>query len=146
MAEGKTSTITIHHDRCDVSKWTISEWNILQRFVKDANLQSAAALSRLGMQLVLSEHHEPEGGNLEAFGWADESEMPYPGTIGDNLEDITENDITPVVELFRGPTKYAVRFAIDDGHGEFGGYEVEVMDTEAQATGFLKSVSEPAPA
>lgn len=139
----RTSTITIHHDRCDVSKWTMAEWRTLASFVEGAGLQQAAALSRLGMQLVLSEHHEPAGGTLESFGFADEREMPHPDSISDDLEDISQgDDITPVVEVYRGPTRYAVRFAIDDGHGEFGGYEFEIKDTEAEAQEFLKSLSE----
>lgn len=143
----KTSTITIHHDRCDVSKWTIAEWKTLARFVKEADLQAAAALSRLGMQLVLSEHHEPAGGSLESFGWSDEREMPHPDSISDDLEDISQgDDITPVVQVYRGPTKYAVRFAIDDGHGEFGGYEYEIKESEAEAQEFLKSLTETEPA
>lgn len=143
----KTSTITIHHDRCDVSKWTIAEWKTLATFVKEGNLQAAAALSRLGMQLVLSEHHEPTGGTLEGFGWADEREMPHPDSISDDLEDITQgDDITPVVQVYRGPTKYAVRFAIDDGNGEFGGYEHEIKESEAEAQEFLKSLMETEPA
>lgn len=142
-----TSTITIHHDRCDVSKWTLAEWKTLATFVKEGSLQAAAALSRLGMQLVLSEHHEPAGGTLESFGWSDEREMPHPDSISDDLTDIAhDDDITPVVEVYRGPTKYAVRFGVDDGNGEFGGYEFEIKDTEAEAEEFLKSLSETEPA
>lgn len=141
----KTSTITIHHDRCDVSKWTIGDWQTLASFVKHANLQQAAALSRLGMQLVLSEHHEPAGGTLESFGWSDEREMPHPDSISDDLIDMADDDdITPVVEVYRGPTKYAVRYAIGDGDGGFGGYEFEIKDTEAEAEEFLKSLREEA--
>jgi hypothetical protein len=148
MADGKTSTITIHHDRCDVSKWTIAEWRALAAFVKDGSLQQAAALSRLGMQLVLSDHHEPTGGSLESIGWADEREMPHPDSISDDLTDICQDEleVTPVVEVYRGPTKYAVRFSIDDGNGEFGGYEVEIKETEDEAVCFLRSLTEVEPA
>lgn len=104
----KTSTITIHHDSCDVSKWTISDWQTLASFVKHANLQQAAALSRLGMQLVLSEHHEPAGGTLEQMGYGEEDQMPDPSITDDLAEIADELDITPIVPIYRGPTKYAV--------------------------------------
>jgi hypothetical protein len=144
----KTSTFTIHHDRCDPSKWTLAQWSLLQDFIKEPILQRAARLSSLGVQLVLSEHHEPKGGSLESFGWADEREMPHPDSISDDLTDICQDEmeVTPVVEVYRGPTKYAVRFAIDDGNGEFGGYEFEIKDTEAEAEAFLASLQETEPA
>lgn len=141
----KTSTFTIHHDRCDPSKWSLAQWQLLQDFIREPRLQRAAALSRLGIQLVLSEHHEPKGGALESFGWADEREMPHPDSISDDLDDITQgDDITPIVEVYRGPTKYAVRFAVGDGDGEFAGYEHEIKDTEAEAEEFLASLTETA--
>jgi hypothetical protein len=143
MGTGKTSTFTIHHDRCDPGKWTLAQWQLLQDFIREPLLQRAAALSKLGIQMVLSEHHEPKGGSLESFGWVDEREMPHPDTISDDLEDISQgDDITPIVEVYRGPTRYAVRFAIDDGHGEFGGHEFEIKETEAEAQAFLKSITE----
>jgi hypothetical protein len=145
--KGKTSTITIHHDRCDVSKWTIAEWRTLASFVKDAGLQQAAALSRLGMQLVLSDHHEPTGGTLEALGWAEESELPNP-MISDDLSDIVNDDceIVPVVQVYRGPTQYAVMFTTGDENGDVDGHEIEVKNTLAEAQEFLKSLLEAEPA
>ncbi|WP_108516633.1 hypothetical protein [Bradyrhizobium algeriense] len=145
--KGETTTLTIHHDRCDPSKWSLTQWQLLQDFIREPLLQRAAALSKLGIQLVLSETHVPAGGSLEEFGWADEREMPSPDRISDDLEDITQgDDITPVVQVYRGPTRYAVRFAIDDGHGEFGGYEYEIKESEAEAEEFLKSLHETEPA
>lgn len=142
----KTSTITIHHDRCDVSKWTIADWQTLASFVKHAGLQQAAALSRLGMQLVLSEHHTPAGGTLEAIGWAREGELPSPEMVSDDLEDLNEDDeITAVAQIYRGPTRYAVRFLVGE-HGDITGHEYEIKDTEAEAEAFLKSLHESEPA
>lgn len=140
----KTSTFTIHHDRCKPREWTLSQWQLLRDFIEEPVLQRAAALSRLGIQLVMSEHHQPAGGNLEEFGWADEREMPAPDRIDDDLTEIIDDEmeVTPIVQVYRGPTKYAVRFGIDDGHGEFGGYEVEVKDSEEEAKAFLESLQQ----
>jgi hypothetical protein len=147
MSDTKTSTFTIHHDRCDPSKWTLAQWQLLRDFIKEPSLDRGAAISRLGIQLVLSEHHEPKGGELESFGWADERGMPRPDSVSEDLEDITQgDDITPVVQVYRGPTKYAVRFPIGDGDGELAGYEHEIKDTEAEAQAFLASLYEPEPA
>lgn len=148
MDKGKTSTFTIHHDHCNPRDWTLAQWKLLQEFICEPRMDRAAGLSRLGVQLVLSEIHEPKGGELESVGWADEREMPHPDSISDDLTDICQDEleVTPVVEVYRGPTRYAVRFAIGDGDGEFAGYEFEIKDTEAEAEEFLKSLSENEPA
>ena len=138
----KTSTITIHHDRCDPSKWTIADWQTLASFVKNANLQQAAALSRLGMQLVLSEHHIPAGGTLEQIGFGEEDQMPSP-MISDDLAEITDDlDITAVVPIYRGPTQYAVKFGTATADGEYDGTEHELFDNLAAAQTFLKSLAD----
>ena len=137
----KTSTMTIHHDRCDPSKWTLSDWQTLTSFVKNANLQQAAALSRLGMQLVLSEHHAPVGGTLEQIGFGEEDQMPDP-MISDDLSEIAEDEITPIVPIYRGPTRYAVRYAIAGSDGEYDGTEFEIFDSLSDAQDFLKSSTE----
>jgi hypothetical protein len=142
----KTSTITIHHDRCEPSKWTISDWQTLASFVKHANLQQAAALSKLGMQLVLSEHHEPVGGALEHVGYGEEDQLPSP-MITDDLAEIADDlDITAVVPIYRGPTQYAVKFGTATHEGEFDGYEHELFSSLAEAQDFLKSLMETEPA
>lgn len=143
----KTSTITIHHDRCDISKWTLAEWRTLAAFVKDGSLQHAAALSRLGMQLVLSEHHEPAGGALEHFGWSREHEL-QDFVPTDELHEAVEDDleVTPIVQIYRGPTKYAVRYATGDEDGNVDGHEFEIKDSEADARDFIKSLVEHEPA
>lgn len=142
----KTSTITIHHDRCDVSKWTMAEWRTLASFVQGAGLQQAAALSRLGMQLVLSEHHEPAGGTLEAIGYGEEDQMPCPMVTDDLAEIADELDITAVVPIYRGPTKYVVKFGTATHDDEFDGYEHELFDSLAEAEKFLASLMETEPA
>lgn len=142
----KTSTITIHHDRCDPSKWTIGDWQTLALFVKHAGLQQAAMLSKLGMQLVLSEHHEPVGGTIEHMGYGEEDQMPSP-MITDDISEIADDlDITPIVPIYRGPTKYAVKFGTADCAGEFDGYEHEIFDSQAGAEKFLASLLETEPA
>lgn len=146
MAENKTSTFTVHHDRCDPGKWTAGDVLTFAKFVKTGNLQHAAALSRLGVQLVLSEHHVPKGGVLEEIGWSAPDVTGGDG-ISDDLTEIADDlDVTPVVRVYRGPIEYAVKFGIDDGHGEFGGYEYEVKPTEAEANEFLASLTEQADA
>jgi hypothetical protein len=146
MDNPKTSTFTIHHDRCDPGEWTLAQWKLFQDFIKEPLLRRAAALSKLGIQLVLSEQHEPLGGCLESFGWTDDRGMPHPDGISDDLSDIADDEITPVVQLYRGPTQYAVRYPVGDGDGEFGGYEFEIMETEAEAEKFLESLFQSEPA
>lgn len=147
MIDKKTSTFTIHHERCKPEEWSLAQWKMLQDFIKEPMLQRAAALSRLGIQLVLSEHHVPAGGTLEEIGWADARELPHPDSVSDDLEDITQgDDIVPVAKLYRGPTQYCVSFAIGGPEGEFEGYEHEIKDTEAEAEEFLKSLREDEPA
>ncbi len=145
MEKGKTSTFTIHHDRCEPHKWTAGDVLAFAKFVASGNLQHAAHLSRLGVQLVLSEHHVPKGGQLEEIGFADPDAVS--DGITDDLAEIADDmDVTPVVRIYRGPVEYAVKFGIDDGHGEFGGYEHEIKPTEAEAEAFLKSLTETAAA
>lgn len=148
MATPKTSTFTIHHDRCDPSKWTLAQWRLLQEFIAEPLLQRAAALSRLGIQLVLSEHHQPAGGTLEEFGFANERDLPCLDNATDELNELFEggDDVVAIVPIYRGPTKYAVRYGVDDGHGEFGGYEFEIRDTQAEAEKFQQSLTETEPA
>lgn len=142
----KTSTITIHHDRCDVSKWTLAEWKTLAAFVKDAGLQQAAALSRLGMQLVLSEHHEPVGGTLEQMGYGKHDEMPDP-MISDDLAEIADElEITAIVPIYRGQTQYAVKYSTAGPDGEFDGHDHQVFSNHAEAEAFLQSLYEEEPA
>lgn len=144
MTEAKTSTFTVHHDRCNPGKWTASDVLAFAKFVQYGDLRHAGHLSRLGMQLVLSEHHTPKGGELEQVGWCAEDAIA-DGPTEDLTEIADDLEITPVVRIYRGPVEYAVKFGIDDGHGEFGGYEHEVKTTEAEAEAFLKALMEVAP-
>lgn len=143
MEAGKTSTFTVHHDRCKPETWTAGDVLTFAKFMQSGNLQHAAAMSRLGVQLVLSEHHVPKGGQLEQIGWS------TPGDVGDggasdNLDDVAQDDmdVNELVRVYHGPVEYVVKFAVDDGNGEFGGYEYEIKPTRAEAEAFLKSLAD----
>lgn len=137
IKESKTSTFTIYHDRCDPAAWTPANVLTLANFIITGNLQYAASLSRLGMQLVRSEHHEPLGGELEAFGYM------LPGDCSEvfcDIEDIVDSgDVVDICQVYRGPTQYAVQIPTGDPDGNFDGYEYEVMDTESEAIELLES-------
>lgn len=141
MQKGKTSTFTIHHDRCDPASWTAHDILTFAKFVSGGSLQHAARLSSLGMQLVLSEHHQPKGGSLEEMGFAPVDDIAEPT---DNLADFIEDDITPVVRIYRGPIEYVVQYAIGDGDGHFDGHEYEIKTSEADARAFLAGLKDEA--
>lgn len=143
MKTGKTTTITIHHDRCDVSQWTLADWQALMRFVKDPGLHEAAALSRRGMQLVLSEKFEPKGGELQQIGFCrDESPYLPLSETSDDLSEVVDDalEVEAVVPIYRGPTQYAVKFGTATHDGEFDGYDYETFKTEADADAFIESM------
>jgi hypothetical protein len=143
MQAGKTSTFTVHHDRCDPSKWTPSDVLTFAKFVKYGSLQDAAALSRLGVQLVLSEHHVPKGGTLEEIGWSDPK---VEAGITEDLDEIADDDeITEIVRVYRGPVEYAVRFAVGNEHGDVEGHEHEIKATRQQAEAFLDGLYQNTP-
>lgn len=145
MHERKTtSTFTIHHDRCDPSKWTAADVLKLAHYVKWGDLASAAALSRLGLQLVLDERHETKGGDIEQIGFA------HPESLNEFTEDWSEldpdDDVFPVVRVYRGHEEWAVRYGIGDGEGNFECYEYEIKDSEAEARAFNDALRAPGPA
>lgn len=144
METGRTSTFTIHHDRCDPSKWTPADVLTLAKFVKYGSLQDAAALSRLGVQLVLSEHHVPKGGVLEEIGWSDPKIESFVTEDVSELAD--DEDVTEVVRVYRGPVEYVARFAIGNEDGDLEGYEHEIKATHEEAAAFLDSLKQPEPA
>lgn len=133
----KTSTFTMHHDRCDPSKWTASDFVLLGRFAKHASLQDAAALSRLGLQLVLSDHHEPTGGTLEQVGFSEPQSFEFTEEMSE-LHDGSE--ITEVRRVYLGPIEYAVAVPMGDGDGNFEGYEFELKSSEAEANALMKDI------
>lgn len=144
MEAAKTSTFTVHHDRCKPGEWTAKDILAIADFVRTGDMRYAAYLSRnLGMQLVLSEHHVPKGGTLEEIGWC-AADAIQDGPTDDLAEIADDLDITEVVRIYRGPVEYAVKFGVDDGNGEFGGYEHEIKTTEAEADAFLRSLTEAA--
>lgn len=142
MADGKTTTITIHHDRCDVFAWAMADWRVLADFVKFPTMQHAAALSRRGMQLVLSEHFEPKGGDMEIAGWAPADDVSHFGEI----DEIAEDDLVEVVPVYRGKSQFAVRFTTGDQDGNYEGTEHELFETQQEAADFLKSLRSDDPA
>lgn len=143
MTEKTTSTFTIHHDRCDPSKWTVREWSLLAEFVKTGSLQAAAGLSRLGMQLALDGRHASVGGTVEHIGWmrgkGGDFESDAPADSIGELE-INDLEVTEVVPIYRGPTRYAVGYGIGDDEGHYDGQEIEVCDTFDAAEKFAKSI------
>jgi hypothetical protein len=145
MADKKTSTFTIHHDRCKPDEWTAKDVLAFASFVRTGDLRYAAALSRLGVQLILSDHHVPTGGTLQEVGWAsaaDEDIFPIcdGGVFDDLIEVADDEEITAVCRIYRGPTEYAVRYAIGDGEGNFDGYEYELKATREEAEAYLQDV------
>jgi len=141
MTKGKTSTFTIHHDTCKPAEWTPKDILLLADFVRTGDMTYAARLSRLGVQLVLSEHHVPKGGELQEVGWA--SWVTPIDLVSDDISEVIEDeDIAKVTRVYRGPVEYAVRIPMGDGDGNFDGYEYEFKATEAEADAYLASLQE----
>jgi hypothetical protein len=142
---GKTSTFTIHHDRCKPATWTPGDVLQLAKFVETGDIRYAAHLSRMGVQLVLSEHHAPKGGVLMEMGWADPQE---PHTVYDDLTDAVsstgDEDVTELCRVYIGHPEYVATFQIDDGHGDYGGTEHEIKPTREEAEAFMASMREDA--
>ncbi len=134
-AKAQTVTLTLHRDRCDPSKWTVKEWKLFADFVHSGELSLAASLSRLGLQLVLDDRHQPTGGNLEHAGWSDDSD----GVAANELDQLDLDHAEPceVYRVYRGPTEYAVQYAVGDGDVTEG-YETEVFATLVEAKSFAK--------
>lgn len=133
MTEGKTSTFTIHHDRCKPENWTARDIIAFRDFVRTGSMQNAAALSRLGVQLVLSEHHEPKGGELEPIGWME----PEGSNEVHELEDLTEDDITSLCAVYRGPVQHIAKIGIGDEDGNHEGFEYEIKPTLEEAQAYI---------
>ena len=138
MADKKTSTFTLHHDRCNPTKWGLSEWQALAHFAAHADLQSAACLSRAGLQLALSDRHAATGGTIEHIGWADLREQI--DSICEMMDLIEPEGATPICAIYRGPTQYGVKFGISHDGVECDDTEFEVFDTEEDAVKFLKDL------
>lgn len=135
MDTGKTSTFTIHHDACDPAKWTAKDVLAFADFVRTGDMLHAARLARLGVQLVLSEHHVPKGGHLEEIGWA---EPESPAEFSDDIGEIaSDEDVTPVVRIYRGPVEYVARIPIGDVNGDLDGFEYEIKPTEREAGAYF---------
>lgn len=143
MAESKTSTFTFHHDRCKPETWTPNDILQFASFVRTGDLRYAGHLSRLGVQLVLSEHHVPKGGQLEEIGWAcpDEPETLYRD-LSDAVSWKGDNDVTELYRVYRAPSEFVARFLTGDGE-EVDGTEYEVKPTRDEAEAFIASLSEP---
>jgi hypothetical protein len=142
MVEGKTSTFVLHHDRCKPAEWTLAAWFALAKYVETGDLAYAAVLSRHGLQLVASEKHEPVGGTLEHLGYVTEGEVRG---LAAELDEVCEDDVTAVIPIYRGPTKYAASWLIGDDEGNVEGREYEIKDTEAEATAYIESIPTAAP-
>lgn len=120
MTDRKTSTFILHHDRCDPSKWTVSEWSALVNFVRTGSLAYAAQLSRAGLQLKLDDRHVETGGTAEHIGFSPVANNDVqPDYIAETVEDIVDDFLEPteIAAIYRGPTQYAVRYGIGDEDG-----------------------------
>jgi hypothetical protein len=138
MGSKKTSTFTLHHDRCNPAKWGLSEWQAFAHFAAHADLQSAACLSRAGLQLALSDHHAATGGTIEHIGWAEPREQ-IDGVC--EMTDLIEpEEATPICAIYRGPTMYGVAYGYSHDGVECDGTEFEVFETEEAAIKFLNGL------
>lgn len=137
-ATTQTITMTLHHDKCVPSEWTVREWKLFADFVRDGDLATAARLSRIGLQLVLDDRHQPTGGKLEHAGWSDDSD----GVAASELDDLDLDHAEPceVYRVYRGPTEYAVQYAVGDGDTT-DGFETEVFATLGEAKVFARSLT-----
>lgn len=143
---GKTSTFTIDHDRCNPAEWKPADVLALAEFIQTGNLGFAAHMSKLGMKLVMSEHHEPMGGHLEQVAYAPvdpKDGHAYLDTSGELDEMCDDDNVFAVARIYRGPTRYAVRIPIGDHEGNFEGHEYETFPSEVVAIDFLRSLAEP---
>lgn len=141
--KGKTSTFVIHHDTCDPSKWTITEWKLLADFIKHGSLIYAAGLARRGMQLKLDDRLETTGGDVEHVGWARGNKGDFDfDTFNDDLREVAEDDleVVEVVPIYRGPTTYAVTYATGDEEGFIDGYENETFSNPDDAEKFVNDL------
>jgi hypothetical protein len=142
MSEAKTSTFVVHHDRCDPASWTPDNVLALSRFITSGgDIRYAAALSRLGVQLVTSEEYVPKGGDMAQVGWSlSEWQKDGAGEYVEIVEDLDiDADVTPVLPIYAGPLKYAVQMPIGNLDGEFEGYEIEIKESEQEAEALAAS-------
>lgn len=143
METGKTSTFTIHHDRCKPEKWTANDVLAFANFVRTGDLRYAGHLSRLGVQLIISEHHVPKGGTLEEIGWSAPDE---PETLYRDLSDAVswkgDEDVTELYRVYRAPSEFIARYLIGQGE-DVEGTEYEIKPTREEAEAFIASLSEP---
>lgn len=141
MEAGKTSTFTIHHDRCKPADWKPRDVLALANFVRTGDLRHAAELSRLGVELILSEHHVPKGGELQVIGFARPT-MP-PEVVSDDIEEVAgDEEVSALVRIYRGPVEYTSRIAMGDGDGHFEGYDYTFHKTKDEADAATASASE----
>lgn len=133
----KTSTFTIDHDKCDPRTWTPHDVLALSDFIRTGSMVMAARLARLGVQLVLSEHHSPKGGELEHVGWV------LPGDLDvHEIDEVTDDDVTEAHPIFRGKVEYIARIATGDGDGNFDGYIYEIKPTLEEARACLPTADD----
>lgn len=132
-----TATFIVHFDRCDPSKWRPADVLQLADYIRTGSLSHAAALSRLGVQLVLDERHEPKGGVLERIGVAEPDSLNEFAETIDELD--IDEDVFEIVPIYRGPVEYVARLGTGDDEGNFEGYEYDTFETEAEAQALVKS-------
>lgn len=145
MKTGKTSTFTIHHDTCNPEAWTPNDVLKFAKFIKSGgDMRYAAALARIGVQLILSDHHTAKGGSIQEIGFAKGGEVS--DGISEDLNDFNDGDeVLEVSRVYVGPREYVVIFAVGDPEtGDIDGHETEIFATEAEAVAFIESMHEKA--
>ncbi|MEM7746605.1 MAG: hypothetical protein AAF346_00020 [Pseudomonadota bacterium] len=147
--EAKKTTMIFHHERCDPSKWTVSDWQLMAEYMRTGSLQAAAAMSRkMGVQVVLDDRHaQRTGGDLEAVGFTDmedAKEMYAFDCINEIHDEKDLEDVFAFRALYAGPIEFASAVPIGDINGIFEGYEYEVFGTEVEAQKHHESLREDA--
>lgn len=131
-----TSTFTIHHDRCDPEGWTAKDIMAFADFIRTGNMEYATRLERLGVDLVVSEHHVPKGGELQEIGWSCQLDGAIYTEIEEAVEACGDKDVTPMSRVYMGKIEYIARVPFADGpppDNSFSHNEYEIFSTVAKA-------------
>lgn len=143
MTKPKTSTFVIDHEACDLSKWTLQDWAVLAEYMATGSLSIAAGLARRGVKLVRDDRHEATGGTVEQIGWLEGSAGAVVNdAIADVIDDLDPDahEVVEVVPIYRGQTRYAVKYFVGNEAGDVDGSEIDTFETEEEAKRFADSL------
>ena len=139
-----TSTFTIHHDRCDPETWTAKDIMAFADFIRTGNMEYATRLGALGVDLVVSEHHVPKGGELEPVGWSSPEIDGVYTEIDEAVEACGDKDVTVLNPIYMGKIEYVAKIAFADGpEGDFSHYEYERFPTQTDAVKRIGELIDP---